>query len=148
MHDRTTLARKAGARRLQVVNNRGPAYFGVAVGDEIELREEDFSPTGWCGRIVAVERDGYVFDHDVPWPGLVTDILIEKCRFVNPRDFVWHILNGGEMTFRDNRIELGGDAPYVYLPYAGSLYAEQAKAVHCSGNVFVSKEPREAGVYK
>lgn len=286
-HDRTTLARKAGARRLQVVNNRGPAYFGAAVGDEIELREEDFSPTGWRGKIVAVERDGYVFDHDVPqakglcfvlfnrtygtddillkgctfrntpwarnlilgsnvtvedctfeniagtplrfqtcyshnvwcegtgatnivvrgctfrnaadnylvrdvssqiytgvripfredrpephlpiadpdfraaverrdnagvrvtpWPGLVTDILIEKCRFVNPRGFVWHILNGGEMTFRDNRIELGGDAPYVYLPYAGSLYAEQAKAVHCSCNVFVSKEPREAGVYK
>ena len=285
-HDRTTLARKSGPRTLEVVNNRGTAYFGAVRGDEIELREENFAPTGWRGRIAAVEGNSYVFDRDLPdhkglffvlfnrsygtgdilirgctfhntpwarnlilgsnvtvencafegvagtplrfqacyshnvwcegtgatnivvrncvfrdaadnylvngissqiyagvripfredaperhlpiadarlraaveardargervlpWPGLVTGVLVEKCRFINPRGLVWHILNGGEMTFRDNDIELGCDAPYPYLPYAGSLFAERAAKVNCSGNRFKAAADISAGIY-
>ena len=65
-HDRTTLAMKCGPRALEIVNVRGTSFFPLNVGEELELREDTFAPTGWRGRIVSVDGETCTMDRDVP----------------------------------------------------------------------------------
>lgn len=66
IHDSTTLARAEGPRTLRIVNNNGPDYFGAGPGTEVELRQEDYSATGWTGKIVSASDWTFTFDRDLP----------------------------------------------------------------------------------
>lgn len=66
VHDCTALATADGPRRLRFVCGDA-AYLGARAGDEIELRQENFSRTGWTGRIAAIAADGALaLDGDLP----------------------------------------------------------------------------------
>ena len=65
-HDCTTIARTVGPRKLHVVNNFGTGYLAAKVGAEIELRQEDYSITGWTGKIVEMDKRTFTFDRDLP----------------------------------------------------------------------------------
>jgi len=65
-HDCTTIARTVASNRVQVVNNFGTWYFGAKVGQEVELRQEDYAITGWRGRIVALDKTTFTFDRPLP----------------------------------------------------------------------------------
>lgn len=65
-HDKTSAARRIGERRMEITHGRGMSYFAGAVGDEIELREKNYEPTGFTARIVSVEGDRFTLDRDPP----------------------------------------------------------------------------------
>lgn len=107
-HDRSTLVTSIGERKLEVVNGRGAEYFGAAVGDEIELVQEDFSRIGWKGRIIGIDGDVYTVDRKLPkQAGLAfvvfsatygTDnILLRNCRLENT---LWarSLIHGANVT--------------------------------------------------
>lgn len=66
IHDRFTLAVRASAQVLEIINRRGAEYARFEPGDELELRNPDFSPTGCRVRLVEVRGDRYVVDRDLP----------------------------------------------------------------------------------
>lgn len=134
-HDRSTLATTVGARRLEVVNGRGAEYFGAAAGDEIELVQEDFSRTGWKGRLVAVEGDVYTFDRPLPaQKGLAfvlfnasygTDnILLRDCTFANT---LWarSLVHGANVTVENCRFRNITGAPLRFqIEYTWNAWCE------------------------
>ena len=65
-HDCTGLARREGERLLRVINAGGTPYFGAAVGHTIELLQESYEPTGWKGRIVALDYGSITVDRPLP----------------------------------------------------------------------------------
>ncbi|MGN0832696.1 MAG: hypothetical protein ACI4RD_03480 [Kiritimatiellia bacterium] len=70
-HDRFTVGVGCGARKLQVTNRRGMAYFRPAPGDEIELRRPNFdrigdAPEGFRAKLVAVAGEIMTLDRDLP----------------------------------------------------------------------------------
>ena len=65
-HDSTTIARAEGPRTLRVVNNGGTRSLAAEPGAEIELRQEDYSITGWTGKIVSMDDWTFTFDRDLP----------------------------------------------------------------------------------
>lgn len=108
-HDRTQIARTVGPRTLEVVNNRGVAYTLFKPGTTVALRRDDFSSTGWRGRIVAIEGERIAFDRDLPPQNgllfVMTDtdyatenFLFRDCRF---HDTPWSrgICQGNNITF-------------------------------------------------
>ena len=51
-HDRFTLAIPVASNALEIINRRGEEYVSMAVGDTLELRNPDFSATGFRTRLV------------------------------------------------------------------------------------------------
>lgn len=91
-HDGTAIARAEGPRTLRAVNNGGTGSLSATPGDVIELRQEDYSVTGWTGKIVKMSGGSIVFDRDLPrQTGLffvlfnrkyaTGDILVRDCEF-------------------------------------------------------------------
>ena len=72
-----------------------------------------------------------------PWQGIISDVLVEGCTFLNPRGAVWHMSDGRNLTFRNNTIRIDVADPDA-LPYRGSAFVEEAEDVHFSGNHFVA----------
>jgi hypothetical protein len=83
-----------------------------------------------------------------PWQDIVSDILVERCTFRNPRGLVWHMSDGRNLTFRDNAVVI--DAPNEDgLSYRGSVFVENAEEVHFSGNRLEAKvETPPAGLFR
>jgi len=77
-HDRTQIAQTRGPRSVEVVNNRGVAYTLFQVGTLIGLRQEDFSDTGWTGRIEKIEGEIITFDRDLPPQKGMLFVLVDK----------------------------------------------------------------------
>ena len=91
-HDCTTIARGEGERTLRVVNSLGTRYLGASVGHELELLQENYEPTGWRGKVVAVEPDTIAVDRPLPRQTgrffvvydraySTDDLLFRNCRF-------------------------------------------------------------------
>lgn len=134
-HDRSTLATTVGTHRLEVVNGRGAEYFGAAVGDEIELVQEDFSRTGWKGRIVAIDGDVYTVDRPLPRQrGLAfvvfnasygTDnIILRDCTFANT---LWarSLVHGANVTVENCRFRNITGAPLRFqIEYTWNAWCE------------------------
>ena len=108
-HDRTQIAQTRGPRTVEVVNNRGVAYTLFKEGTTIGLRREDFSDTGWTGKIVKIDGENITFDRDLPPQDGLLFVLIDKeyatenflfkdCRF---HDSPWSrgIVQGNNVTF-------------------------------------------------
>lgn len=55
-----------------------------------------------------------------PSPDALGDILVEDCTFVNPRGYLWYVMNGDNLVFRNNRVVRDGNVRDP-LPYAGRL---------------------------
>lgn len=71
IHDRFTIAIKVGRRNLQIINRRGAAYFRAELGATLELRNPDFSATGFTATLVETMgeyggREVLVVDKDLP----------------------------------------------------------------------------------
>lgn len=71
IHDRFTLAVKVGRCRLQIVNQRGIDYFRVKKGALLELRNPDWSATGFMARLEGFDgdyggREVLVLDRPIP----------------------------------------------------------------------------------
>ena len=63
----------------------------------------------------------------------VGDILVEGCTFVNPRGYLWYIMNGSGFWFRDNTV-VWDDPNAPRLPYAGRIRVDgDAADLHISG---------------
>ena len=86
IHDRTSAGRRADARTIEITHERGNLYFGAKAGDEIEVRNPDFSPLGFRARIVAVDGDRLTMDRDVPESMREGSILFDRSRGT---DHVW-----------------------------------------------------------
>ena len=67
-HDCTIYGVAEAPNRLRVTFPNGIGYLSPAVGNEIELRENNYNPTGWRGRIVKIEGNVMTMDRDVPQP--------------------------------------------------------------------------------
>lgn len=63
-HDIFTIAVPRGPKTLEVVNGRGAQYARYSPGEQIELREDNYNPTGWQGVIRAIE--GNLIEVDGP----------------------------------------------------------------------------------
>ena len=69
----------------------------------------------------------------VPSGEAVGDILVEGCTFVNPRGYLWYIMNGSSFHFRDNTV-VWNDPGAPRLPYAGRIRVDgDATDLHISG---------------
>ena len=79
-HDRSSWAKKTGARELTVTQQRGLKYFGPQVGDELELLGKDFSTTGFRARIMAIGGETMTVDRDVPDRFLAESIVFDRAR--------------------------------------------------------------------
>ena len=66
VHDRFTVAKKVAPRTLQVVLERGARYFRPGVGNDIELLDPGYNPTGWKGKCVGTEGETILLDRDLP----------------------------------------------------------------------------------
>ena len=55
-------------------------------------------------------------------------ILIEGCTFVNPRGYLLRIVNGRDVTFRDNKVEWFNPV-CEQLPYAGKVLVEGGRDI-------------------
>ena len=107
-HDRTQIAQTRGSRTVEVVNNRGIAYTLFRTGSMIGLKREDFSDTGWTGKIVRIEGELIEFDRDLPPQQGLLFVLVDRsfatenflfrdCRF---HDSPWSrgIVQGNNVT--------------------------------------------------
>ena len=69
----------------------------------------------------------------IPSGEAVGDILVEGCTFVNPRGYLWYIMNGSGYHFRDNTV-VWNDPGAPRLPYAGRIRVDgDATDLHISG---------------
>ena len=59
----------------------------------------------------------------------VGNMLVEGCTFVNPRGYLWYIMNGSGFWFRDNKVEWT-DPNGPKLPYAGRIRVDSATDIH------------------
>ena len=121
IHDRTQVAQRRSARTLEVVNTRGVAYTMFRAGSLVGLKYEDFSDSGWTGRIERIEGETITVDRDLPEQrGLVfvlvdhafktENFLFRNCRF--------HDSAGSRCVVQGNNITFDGCAfgPMKGLP--------------------------------
>jgi len=52
-HDKATVVRRVGPRRLAFVHHRANAYFGAKAGTQVELRQANYAPTGLHANVLA-----------------------------------------------------------------------------------------------
>ncbi|MCQ2391409.1 MAG: right-handed parallel beta-helix repeat-containing protein [Kiritimatiellae bacterium] len=146
----------AGAVMVQQGLNLGywAEGFGCAnivVRDCTFEANQRFNRAGFAGVVQDIFIGGNLMDHykEMPnplWPGIISGVLVEKCRFVNPRGACWHASKGENLIFRDNEIVV--DRPDAnMLPYRGSVVVEaEAKDVYISGNRYRSANDCPAGL--
>ena len=77
-HDRTSCGVRRSVRTLEVTQWRRNYFFGGRVGHVVELRGDDYSPTGWQGTIVKVDGDVLTFDRDLPAADGASFILFDR----------------------------------------------------------------------
>ena len=65
-HDRFTIAIKVAEKTLQIVNKRGADYFRAVPGAPIELRQANFSATGYTAKLVRVKGELLFLDRPIP----------------------------------------------------------------------------------
>ena len=98
-HDRFTLAIPVASNALEIINRRGEEYVNMAIGSELELRNADFSPTGFRARLIRKAGElnqGNLLYLDRPVPPLkgrcflvwnrtygTDNVLIRNCTFVD-----------------------------------------------------------------
>ena len=93
-HDRFTIGVKCGARKIQIVNKRGNAYFRAEPGATIELRKANFETLGFMARLVAVYDEILELDREVPdqsgpcfliWDRTygTDNVLLRGCKFTD-----------------------------------------------------------------
>ena len=111
IHDRTQVAQRRSARTLEVVNTRGVAYTMFRAGSLVGLKYEDFSDSGWTGRIEKIDGETITVDRDLPeQKGLVfvlvdrafktENFLFSNCRF--------HDSAGSRCVVQGNNITFDG----------------------------------------
>lgn len=92
-HDRSFVMKKVGDKTLESANTRGLAFFDAKVGDEISLRDGDYTPTGYVGKISAIDGERITFDKLLPESpnGIFVcfntrfdtrNIIVRNCKFV------------------------------------------------------------------
>ena len=68
--------------------------------------------------------EGLRFCAKIGLPALCVDggrsNVVEGCTFVNPRGYLWYVMNGDNLVFRNNRVVNDGTVRDP-LPYAGRL---------------------------
>jgi len=86
IHDRTSSGRRADVRTIEIVHPRGNLYFGMRAGNEIEVRNPDFSPFGFRAKVVAVDGERLTVDRDIP-ETMKDGSILYNCAFAT--DHVW-----------------------------------------------------------
>lgn len=111
LHDRTQVAQRRSPRTAEVVNSRGVGYTLFRPGTLVGIKNEDFSDTGWTGRIEKIDGETIAFDRDLPeQKGLVyvlydhafatENFLVKDCRF--------HDSAGSRIVVQGNNITFDG----------------------------------------
>ena len=114
-HDCTTIARAEGRRVLRVVNNNGTKYLSADVGAELELRQEDYSVTGWRGKVVSMDDRTFTMDRDLPKQNGLFFVVFNrmystehihfmKCRF-HGTPWARNVILASNVTIDDCRFE-------------------------------------------
>ena len=96
---------------VEVVNSRGVGYTLFRPGTLVGIKNEDFSDTGWTGRIEKIDGETIAFDRDLPeQKGLVyvlydhafatENFLVKDCRF--------HDSAGSRIVVQGNNITFDG----------------------------------------
>ena len=136
VHDRFTVAKRAGERELEVVLERQARYFTPAVGDTVELRDPGYNALGWFGKVVRLDGERIVFDRPVPerdpaegW-FLVFDrtassdgVIIRNCTFEDME--MRTLVNVSDATVENCRfVRTNGDALRCLADYTLKWWAE------------------------
>lgn len=159
MHDSTAFARKTGPRTVRAQNAWVMAT--ARTGDRIELRNGDYSPTGFFGTFVSAKRvaEGrndfdVTFEEEVPdetkdgfvlfnWAFDTHNVIVQNCRFYDNRARGLLIL-ARDVTIRNNVFrhhEMG--AIKIETGYTHNLWSEGygVSNVVIRGNVFDNANP-------
>ena len=68
-HDIFTIVERRGPNTLEVVNGRGARYARYSPGETVELREENYNPIGWTGRLCSINGNTFIVDGpELPFP--------------------------------------------------------------------------------
>jgi len=164
MHDCTAFARRTGSHTVRALNSQA---LGLArKGDRIELRNGDYSPTGFFGTLVAAKhvagtrRDYDVtFEEEIPeendegfilfnWAYDTHNVIVRNCRFHDNRARGLLIL-ARDVTVENNEFrhhEMG--AIKIETGYTRTLWSEGygVSNVVIRGNLFDNTNP--SGSYK
>jgi len=111
LHDRTQVAQRRTARTAEVVNSRGVGYTMFRPGSLVGVKNEDFSDTGWTGKIEKIEGETITFDRDLPeQTGRVfvlydrafatENFVIRNCRFHDTAGSR-NVIQGNNITIED-----------------------------------------------
>lgn len=134
-HDCTGIARREGERFLRVVNPGGTPYLGAAVGHTIELMQENYEPTGWKGRVVALDYGSITVDRPLPKQTgrlfVVYDreystdnLLFRNCRF-HRAPWARNLILANNVTFDGCRFEEISGAPLRFQTcYTPNVWCE------------------------
>ncbi len=93
IHDRSFFMKKSSERVLESANKRGLSYFDPQVGDEIILKQDDYSDANFQGKIIKIDGEKIEFDKSLPeqkGEGFVCfnakygtkNIIIRNCRYI------------------------------------------------------------------
>lgn len=139
-HDRFTLAIPVASNALEIINRRGEEYVDMAVGDLLELRNPDFSSTGFRTRLVRKtgelnQGNLLIVDRDLPpmkgYCFLVWDrnygtdnVLLRKCTFVDTASR--NLFSPSNLTIEDCTFRRTGRHPI-------SLVADYRMSRWCEG---------------
>ncbi len=93
IHDRSFFMKKSGERVLESANKRGLSYFDPQVGDEIILKQDDYSDANYKGKIIKIDGEKVEFDKPLPeqkGEGFVCfnakygtkNIIIRNCKYI------------------------------------------------------------------
>jgi hypothetical protein len=123
IHDSNHYGIKTGQKSITTKNVRYVPGNYYQIGDLIELRNDDFSPAGWTGKLAEIKRISpgrgefeFVFEEEVPemtTAGFLlfsqryrtADIIIRNCRFENfPRGI---LISGKNITIENNSLKDG-----------------------------------------
>ena len=136
VHDRFTVARRAGERALEIILERGSRFFRPAVGDTVELLDPGYNPLGWFGKVARLDGERIVFDRPVPertppegW-FLVLDrtassdgIVIRNCNFEDME--MRTLINVSDATVENCRfVRTNGDALRCIADYTLKWWCE------------------------
>ena len=136
VHDRFTVAKRVGARELEIVLERGGRFFRPAVGDTVELMDPGYNPLGWFGKVAKLDGERIVFDRPVPektpeegW-FLVMDrtaasdgVVIRNCTFEDME--MRTLINVSDATVENCRfVRTNGDALRCIADYTLKWWCE------------------------
>ncbi len=160
IHDGSVFGVKAGAHTLQIRNLRYPRSYHE--GDAIELRNDDFSPSGCVSRLKAIKAAAapgaspeFVFEDELPSPSGAGFVLFNR-RYgsgnVIIRNSSFHdnqarglLLSGDAITVEDNLFRHNEkSAVMLQTGYTTNSWCEGygASNIVIRGNVFENVNPR------